>query len=103
MPTQQQIDAAAATLRRFLDESYSDEAVRMAARLALETAETIEPGLEPVEKVRGYCWPGVVVARFTTLAGLPRVVVECTVPEVSGALHIYAPEQIRARSIEDTP
>jgi hypothetical protein len=49
-----------------------------------------------VEKATGYKWPGVVVSVFETLAGKPRVVVECTVPEVSGALHIYSPEQLVA-------
>lgn len=47
-----------------------------------------------VEKVSGYKWPGVVVAVFDTLAGEHRVVVECTVPEVKGALHIYNLNQI---------
>ncbi len=50
---------------------------------------------DDVEKVRGYRWPGKVVAVFTTLAGEQRVVVECTVPEVAGALHIYSPDQIK--------
>ena len=49
---------------------------------------------EKVEKVKGYRWPGVVVAIFETTKGKLRYVVECTVPEVSGALHIYAPDQI---------
>lgn len=48
-----------------------------------------------VEKVKGYKWPGVVVAAFHTQAGQLRYVVECTVPEVAGALHIYAPNQIK--------
>lgn len=47
-----------------------------------------------VIKVTGYKWPGVIVSSFSTLEGRPRYVVECTVPEVAGALHIYAPEQI---------
>lgn len=47
-----------------------------------------------VIKVRGYPWPGVIVADFTTKSGERRLVVECTVPEVAGALHIYAPEQL---------
>jgi hypothetical protein len=47
-----------------------------------------------VEKLRGYKWPGVVVAVFKTLAGENRIVVECTVREVAGALHIYSPEQV---------
>jgi len=53
----------------------------------------IEVG-DRVEKVKGYRWPGVVVAVFMTTSGHTRYVVECTVPEVAGALHIYAPEQI---------
>lgn len=48
-----------------------------------------------VEKINGYRWPGVVVAVFHNLKRELRVVVECTVPEVAGALHIYAPEQLR--------
>lgn len=47
-----------------------------------------------VQKVRGYRWPGVVVALFQTRKGQTRLVVECTVPEVEGALHIYAPDQL---------
>jgi len=48
-----------------------------------------------VEKITGYRWPGVVVAVFYTTRGALRVVVECTVPEVRGALHVYAPQQLR--------
>lgn len=48
-----------------------------------------------VEKISGYKWPGVIVSRFVTLDGKPRLVVECTVPEVAGALHIYAPDQVK--------
>lgn len=47
-----------------------------------------------VQKVKGYKWPGIIVSAFYTKAGKLRYVVECTVPEVEGALHIYAPEQI---------
>lgn len=49
---------------------------------------------DKVRKARGYQWPGIVVADFRTLAGERRLVVECTVPEVRGALHIYAAEQL---------
>ena len=49
---------------------------------------------DKVEKINGYKWPGEVVASFVTLAGEHRVVVECTVPEVAGALHIYSPHQL---------
>lgn len=48
-----------------------------------------------VEKIKGYKWPGIVIMTGYTLAGEFRVCVECTVPEVAGALHIYAPEQLR--------
>jgi len=48
-----------------------------------------------VEKSRGYKWPGRVVSVFRTLSGADRVVVECDVPEVEGALHIYVPEQLK--------
>lgn len=54
----------------------------------------MKPG-DRVEKIKGYKWPGVILASFTTTRGEHRLVVECTVPEVAGALHIYAPEQIR--------
>jgi hypothetical protein len=47
-----------------------------------------------VRKKSGYEFPGVVVAQFMTLAGEKRVVVECTVPEVAGVLHIFNPDQI---------
>ena len=49
---------------------------------------------DKVEKVSGYKWPGIVVAVFDTLAGERRVVVECTAPEVAGALHIYNEKQL---------
>ena len=49
-----------------------------------------------VEKTSGYKWPGTVVAVFTTLSGEIRYVVECTVPEISGALHIYNKQQLKA-------
>jgi hypothetical protein len=50
---------------------------------------------DKVEKVSGYKWPGVVVSVFDTLAGERRVVVECTVPEIAGALHIYNEKQLK--------
>ena len=49
---------------------------------------------QKVQKVKGYKWPGVVVSTFRTLKGDWRYVVECTVPEVQGALHIYNRDQI---------
>jgi len=53
---------------------------------------------DKVEKVKGYKWPGVIVSVFTTLEGKVRYVVECTVPEVKGALHIYSEAQIERRN-----
>ena len=50
---------------------------------------------EKVEKIKGYKWPGILVSRFYTRDKQLRYVVECTVPEVKGALHIYSPKQIR--------
>jgi hypothetical protein len=47
-----------------------------------------------VEKVSGYKWPGVIVSVFDTLSGERRVVVECTVAEIAGALHIYNEKQL---------
>jgi hypothetical protein len=49
---------------------------------------------DTVEKISGYKWPGIIVAVFKTIDGKVRIVVECTVPEVRGALHIYNPEQL---------
>jgi hypothetical protein len=50
-----------------------------------------------VEKVSGYKWPGVVVSIFYTTKKEQRIVVECTVTEVAGALHIYRPEQLHLK------
>lgn len=47
-----------------------------------------------VQKLGGYRWPGIVVSRFVTLSDEIRYVVECTVPEVAGALHIYNQGQL---------
>jgi len=49
---------------------------------------------DKVHKTKGYSWPGVIVADFTTLDGKRRLVVECTTPEVAGALHIYNEDQL---------
>lgn len=49
---------------------------------------------QTVRKVKGYAYPGVIVSVFQNLKGETRYVVECTVPEVSGMLHIYNREQI---------
>jgi hypothetical protein len=47
-----------------------------------------------VHKTKGYLWPGIIVAEFKTLDGALRYVVECTAPEVAGALHIYNADQL---------
>lgn len=49
-----------------------------------------------VQKVTGYSWPGVVIMRGRTTSGKIRYVVECIVPAVRGALHIYNGEQLVA-------
>ena len=58
---------------------------------------------DQVHKVSGYKWPGTVVSIFNTLRGETRVVVECTVPEVAGALHIYSPQQIEKDACQTQP
>lgn len=50
-----------------------------------------------VEKRRGYRYPGVVVARFRSLDGCPRYVVEADHEDFRGMLHIFSPEQLVKR------
>jgi hypothetical protein len=47
-----------------------------------------------VRKRDGYEFPGEVRSVFATRAGHVRVVVECTVPEVAGMLHIFNLKQL---------
>ena len=47
-------------------------------------------------KVQGYKWPGMVVSCFRNLSGQRRYVVECTLPGVQGALHIYNEDQLES-------
>lgn len=54
----------------------------------------IEQG-EIVTKTEGYEFRGVVIAKFYTLSGKLRYVVESTVPGASGIVHIFAPTQIK--------
>jgi hypothetical protein len=50
---------------------------------------------DPVKKMDGYKYPGVVVAAFQTTRGHWRYVVECTTPSVRGMLHIFSGKQLR--------
>jgi len=49
---------------------------------------------DKVTKPKGYKYPGVIVAVFTTLAGDTRYVVEATGEEYKGMLHIFNGDQI---------
>ena len=70
--------------------------------------DNMQPDIAPfnlgdrVEKISGYKWPGIVLASFSTTTGMHRLVVECTAPDVAGALHIYAPEQLRRADEEQS-
>lgn len=55
-----------------------------------------------VQKRKGHRWPGVVVGRFHTLSGAARYNVECIVPEVEGALHIFAAKDLKRRDSNQT-
>ena len=50
-----------------------------------------------VEKISGYKYPGIVVARFNKLNDFKqiRLVVECTEPTVYGMLHIFREGQLK--------
>ena len=56
---------------------------------------------DKVEKIGGYKYPGIVVAKFSKLnptvtgAAQERFVVECTEPAVFGMLHIFNGSQLR--------
>lgn len=47
-----------------------------------------------VFKKKGYRYPGVIVAKFETLAGKTRFVVECNAEAVRGMLHIFNDGQL---------
>lgn len=47
-----------------------------------------------VTKVGGYRFPGIIVSAFETTRGQERYVVECTVPEVYGMLHIFSADDL---------
>ena len=51
---------------------------------------------DKVEKISGYKYPGIVVARFNKLNSTEiRLVVECTEPTVYGMLHIFRADQLK--------
>ena len=51
---------------------------------------------DKVEKISGYKYPGIVVAKFKTIDNMKeRFVVECTEPAVSGMLHIFREGQLQ--------
>lgn len=80
------------------DRKITEQEWRAFGFLMDEWDHGLEPRLEvgdKVVKVGGYRYPGVVVAVFTTLSDEMRVVVECTVPDVAGMLHIYNLNQVR--------
>ena len=47
-----------------------------------------------VQKIKGYKFPGCIVADFTNYKGERRLVVEARHPDIIGCLHIYNPEQL---------
>ena len=51
---------------------------------------------QPVNKVRGYKFPGKIMARFLTTRGEARYVVEATGPGYEGMLHIFNEDQLEA-------
>lgn len=51
-----------------------------------------------VRKVKGYGFPGVIVAIFTTTTGNVRFVVEATGDDYAGMLHIFNGDQLAANS-----
>ena len=57
---------------------------------------------DKVEKISGYKYPGIVVAKFKTIDNMKeRFVVECTEPAVSGMLHIFREGQLKKVEKED--
>ena len=51
---------------------------------------------DKVEKISGYKYPGIVVAKFNKIGSTQeRFVVECTESAVSGMLHIFNGSQLR--------
>ena len=85
------------------DSACAVESIPQIAEMAASVSDgyMFEVG-DIVAKSSGYRWHGVVVAVFRTLAGRERVVVECTVEGVEGALHVYSPQQLeRTYGVKD--
>ena len=58
---------------------------------------------DKVEKISGYKYPGIVVAKFKTIDNMKeRFVVECTESAVSGMLHIFREGQLK-KVVEEKP
>lgn len=49
---------------------------------------------QKVRKIKGYPFPGIIVADFVNYKGERRFVVEARHPDILGCLHIYNPEQL---------
>jgi hypothetical protein len=102
-------DLDAAQWAQHLQEELLDAAiyVEKLKGILAELPGTKQPGQafaqgDRVRKVKGYKFPGVVVAAFANLRGDWRYVVECTVDEVAGMLHIYNGEQLEAAGEADS-
>ncbi len=54
---------------------------------------------DPVQKSVGYRFPGIVVAKFMTLNGGTRYVVECVAVEVRGCLHTFSAKDLEKRHV----
>ena len=64
-------------------------------KIYLNTRRMIKIG-DRVEKVSGYKYPGIIVAKFNKIdSGEERFVVECTASIVSGMLHIFRENQLK--------
>jgi hypothetical protein len=90
-----------------LQEELTDAAIYVEKLKEMQRAEPAkQPGQDfaqgdRVRKVKGYKFPGVVVAAFTTLEGNWRYVVQCTAEDTAGILHIYNAGQLEAAGEED--
>jgi hypothetical protein len=84
-----------------LQEKLLDEAAYPRREALTAPGQAFARG-DRVRKVKGYKFPGVVVAAFTTLEGHWRYVVQCTAEDTAGILHIYNGEQLKAAGEADS-